>query len=528
MGALLTSGQSQTVSSGQTVDGTTVENGASLLVENGGVANGTILSGGYEGLQGTDSGTQSESGFQFIYGGGISIDANLTGFGLQLIGAGSEAISTTIVNAGGGNGLNTQEVDAGGIVIDTRLNGSTVENLFGGTGINTVAYGANNEINDRALLVYSGVNAQVSASIFDFGDVVIEGASTRVDITGVPSFYGPFTGEAVIGSSAELQLGEPDSLTSGTIVFGPGGNSTLEIDGSASPTERIAGFFAGDTIIIAGAIDSSAQVSPGLVQLFLADGTEDDLAITTAVDGGIGITTSNDETILTSYVTPSTTVSSGEQQSFDQEQDDYLVQDGGQFSVLSGGAAVGGLIGSAVGMILSGGYATSNIFDSGGLEDVQSGGMSIDDSLYVGATQQVDAGGSSYDPILRGTLVNNGEVAFGTLSGSPASASLEALSGSGDIIQGGSGILTLDGDASGYTGSLSLGSGTLEIGGNTNLNSAATIDFVDGTDPTLQIDSQLANLPSATISGFSTPLDIIDLRAVGYTQNSAQTPLHRL
>ena len=524
----LMSGDSEDVLSGGTAVDTTVFGGASLNVSGGGSATGTDFSGGQENLQGTDSGATGANAFQNVFNGGMAVDADLTGFSFQLIGAGSVADGATLAGSAVTptfTDLTTQEIDTGGIASDTLLAGDTVENIFGGVAINTSATGGGNNINDRGVLLYSGTNAQVSAAIFDNGIVDVEGDSTRVDITGANSFYGPFTGEAVVGAGAELELGQSDALGSGTVIFGQGEDGTLTIDGFTTPTEEIAGFFAGDTIIIAGATSSDSVVGTGFVALYTSGG-EDDISIANAVPGGIGVENSNGNIIITSFEQPNLVVGNGDSSDLFDTVSSYLVNDGGTLTVEDDASALGGIIGAAVLAVTSGGLASGNFLQSGSVEDLQDGGQSTNDQIYYGAEQMVETGATSDDPVVNGgSVIDDGSVDFdGNVPGT-GSGQLDTLTGTGAVdITGGA--VQQTGDASGFTGTVMLmGQATYELFDNADLNSAASIDFDGGTaDPTLQIDATLSNLPQATISAFATPLDIIDLRSFAYVSNTTSTP----
>ncbi len=525
MGDIVTSGQTETVPAGQTAEVTTVYQGGNLVVLSGGTSVGTYLSGGQEDVQGTASGTTGSSGFQYISDGGVASGTTLSGFSLQAIEDGSTAIGATLVGTQTGNftAFTTQQIDAGGIASGTNLAGFAVENINpGGEAVNTIGTGSN-AINDRGLLVYSAINAQVAASPFDYGSIIVEGASTRVAFTGGTSFFGSFTGLAVIGANTEMEIGQPDMLGTGTILFDQQSGGTLTIDGDTNPTERIAGFYAGDTIIINGQNTASLAVEGNDVQLTFADGTVDTIEVDNAAAGDITMSSGVGSVILHTDLQPSLVITSGTQQSISSTISNYEINNGGQGNVVNGGTAAGGYVANGVLSVQNGGTAAGNLVGDGGLEQVQNGGAAANDTFFEGSTQEVDGGGRSDDASFNGgTLIDNGVAAYGAQSDSPTSATINALSGGGTVEQDGAGILTLGGDASAFSGTVMLNSGTVEIGGGTNLTSA-DIDFFAGDDPTLQIDGSLNSLPTATISGFATPLDIIDLRGVGYQQNTVST-----
>jgi autotransporter-associated beta strand protein len=85
------------------------------------------------------------------------------------------------------------------------------------------------------------------------------------------------------------------------------------------------------------------------------------------------------------------------------------------------------------------------------------------------------------------------------------------LTGGGNLVQSGPGSLTLTGDLAGYTGTISISGGTLEVA--TPLLGATSIAFQAAASGRLQIDAQSA--PAVMISGFAIG-DVIDLHALAY------------
>ncbi len=539
MGQVITSGNTSTVSSGATLTQTDVQSGAYLDVLYGGTANQTTIEGGGQVYDaGTVSGASGVNAFLDVQSGGTAYDV-FSSRGLLIVESGGllsgATLSGTIDTNDDGGFLAAQYVNGGATAIGTLLDQGGLE-FVGGNAINTTGSGRSNDIVDTGVLTYSGINAQVSASVGGNGVIDITGASTRVAISDVdePAFYGTFTGAAVIGANTELELQQTDALGSGTILFSYAGGGTLVLDGNASPTETIGDFYSGNSIVITGGVDSAAQVSDNLVQLFYANGTEDDITILGVSDPLLGIFTENGETILSSYSAP--TIIDSDPNVTDSESN-YLILPGGLVEVTSGGFLSDSSVGNDDGTSGDGTSANLTVQFSGsvanilvtsdGVEDVQSGGTSTDDTFFEGGQQIVENGGTSYDPMFNGgTLIDNGAVSHGMLSGSPTSGTLFILSGSGSVTQAGSGSLAVTGDASSFAGSFILSGGTLELGSNTNLGSSASIDFAapPTVNPTLLIDASLNNLPQATISGFTTSADIFDLRGLSFSANSASTP----
>ena len=528
-----------TVSSGGTSDDTYVYGGgsASLIILAGGHGEGTVLSsGGFEFVGGTDSGVFTDNGFQDVGSGGQELGGNFTDYSNQTIETGGYASGGTYSGliTPTGIGVSDQVIYSGGLASGAVLQGGAEQFISaGGLAVNTTATGQFNAVNFRggALLV-SGVNDRLAAEIAGRGLLETRGGGTILTIAPDPSYLltvgsdVPFTGEAVLGSGTQLELTQTNALGAGTILFDQFADGVLTIDGNTTPTETIGNFVSGDTIILTGVSISGAQVSDGLVQLFLTNGGEDDITIADAHPAGVGIfTPGNGNVVLSSYLVPTEVTTDGDTIT-DATLTDYEVANGGTVTVGDAGSAVNGYYGSATLDVQSGGTASGNIINSGGVEDIKSGGTSTNDQIGVGGQETVEAGAVAVDAEFDYSYWTvDGNAYFNTPPANGASNEVGTLAGSGTVAVG-AGTFVVGGDAGQFTGTLVLtGSSTVEIATNVALNATASIDFNAGTsDPTVQIDAPLVYLPAAVISGFSTPLDVIDLRSFGYSSNTVSTP----
>jgi autotransporter-associated beta strand protein/autotransporter passenger strand-loop-strand repeat protein len=153
------------------------------------------------------------------------------------------------------------------------------------------------------------------------------------------------------------------------------------------------------------------------------------------------------------------------------------IDSGGTLSVAAGGTALNATIVGAE-IVADGGSDSTALILNGGVQTVQAGGVASGATIDSGGTQIVQAGGTANDTVISGGTLDiaNGGVATNVT-----------------IDNGG----TLDVQAGGtLSGSVTFaGSGTLEIDGTT--------------------------MPSATISGFTSPEQTIDLTGLSYESGTA-------
>jgi autotransporter passenger strand-loop-strand repeat protein len=239
-GIIVLSGGTLNVLSGGTASGT-VDSGGSDNVSSGGTAIGTTVSGGgIEGVYGIASGTVIDSGgTQNVYSGGTVSNATFSG-GTQnvlsgaivngaVIGSGTQNVSsggtasTTVLDGGA-----QQIVSSGGIAVGTTISSGDAETvLAGGTASATTISGGGN------LFISSGGTA-ISATVGSGGFEVVSSGASAVSTL-------------INGGTEILSAG---AIVNSGILFGSGG--TLQIGGTAMPTNPISGFAIGDTIDLTG------------------------------------------------------------------------------------------------------------------------------------------------------------------------------------------------------------------------------------------------------------------------------------
>ncbi len=185
----------------------------------------------------------------------------------------------------------------------------------------------------------------------------------------------------------------------------------------------------------------------------------------------------------------------------------YSLQQSSQYLVLHGSITgsgltlnVGGSVlfensasaGSAVVSVGSSGYLAFENNASAGTAVIESSGSVIFDGNSTGADASVGLAGGTLDvsnmavPLTLGPLNDSaaspGTLTLGSTSLTLGSSANEAffgtISGSGQVIQAGTGTLTIAGNSSGYSGGLVVQSGVLDVEGNL---AAAPVSVMNGT-----------------------------------------------
>ena len=221
------SGGTEIVSAGGSDDGAKISGGTQLdyglasgativtgsqVVEAGGVASATIISGGTEIVSagGTDDGAKISGGTQLDYG--LASGATIV-TGSQVVEAGGTA-SGTIISGG------TQLVDAGGSAAATTISGGTFEIASGGSAVGAISFAGTG-----GSLKIDGTVPSTVISGFANGDVIDLAAVTFVSSGKVQLMSGNVLEVVEGGSSYNLQL-NPSTSFAGEIF-------ELSADGAA-------------------------------------------------------------------------------------------------------------------------------------------------------------------------------------------------------------------------------------------------------------------------------------------------------
>ncbi|HVW50434.1 MAG TPA: autotransporter domain-containing protein [Trinickia sp.] len=349
-GLTLNSG-TQSINSGGTASGTTLNNTAQQGVFAGGVASATTVNsaGGQFVLGGTAVDTTvNDNGFQEVDSGSASV-VTINPGGAQYVFGG--AVSNTIVNGG------YQEIDAGTVTGTVISNGGD-QHVNGGAAAQTTIY--------DGLQVIDGGTAT---------DTVVSGGTAEQDI---------FAGSAV-----------------NTTV---NGGAQYVFSGGAAVDSVVLG--SGVQSIFAGGVASNTSVSSGGTQLVSSGGTASATILGNAgnqlvSNGGraIGATVNSGgvQTVSNGGIASSTTVANGGNQTVD-----------------NGGLAIGTTVGSGgVQNVASGGVAVDTLVSSGGIEFVSSGGI-VQPAVVRQGGSVVNYGAIVFNPAgtmtFDGTLTGGGSV----------------------------------------------------------------------------------------------------------------------
>lgn len=246
------SGQTLTVSSGQTLSDITVQSGGTLIVD----AGGTVISAHIEG-----------GGSETINAGGLDVGALVESGGYQDV---FGTTSGTVIIAGG-----SQTVEVGGDAEGTVLDDAAIQDVFGFAG---------------GTVISASDIQQVESGGVASGTFISSGGLELV-------FGGGLTIDTTIDGGGRLDLSD-GALTSGTIAFA-GAGGVLQIDGTDLPDVPVVGFERGDRIDLRRLTPSGANsvvfdpftgtltVSGSFVDSMHLDGVAAG-AVFTLVDDGAG------------------------------------------------------------------------------------------------------------------------------------------------------------------------------------------------------------------------------------------------
>jgi autotransporter passenger strand-loop-strand repeat protein len=223
----VSSGQTLTISAGQTSTGIVVQSGGSLDVLSGGMASGTVVSSG---------------GAETVFSGGVGSGTVVSSGG---------AVELPLTSAYGPWSSNSANVIDG----VTVQSGATVSlDIYQGGAIS-------------AFVVLSGGQETVFSGGFASGTTILGGGTEVVSSGGL-------TSNTVISSGGEEDLLSGGLVTGGITFSGSGGR--LRIAGTTMPTNTISGFIPGDTIDLASIAYSAAggvSLQSGNILLVNEDGS---------------------------------------------------------------------------------------------------------------------------------------------------------------------------------------------------------------------------------------------------------------
>ncbi|WP_246794273.1 autotransporter outer membrane beta-barrel domain-containing protein [Burkholderia perseverans] len=219
-----------TIAAGQTVTGTTINNGGSQTVRGSAVAS-TVSSGGTQTISsgGAASNTLLAGGRQIVSRGGLASGTTVGNDGLLTVFSAGSTVST-VVSSGG-----TQYVSAGGTATGTTVvSGGSFGVSRGGIGIDSV-------VSSGGLMrVYSG--GLVSSSLVAGGKQYVSAGGSAVGTVVSAGSQVVFTGGATTATvvNGGIQLVSSGGLAQGTQV-NAGGAQTVLLGGSAAQSTVAAG-----------------------------------------------------------------------------------------------------------------------------------------------------------------------------------------------------------------------------------------------------------------------------------------------
>ncbi|MCR4820468.1 MAG: AIDA repeat-containing protein [Elusimicrobiales bacterium] len=452
-GVLVFSGQSRTVSAGDTWTSTTIYFDGRLQVSSGGTANSTIVdSGGYlrissggralnisqaiggvlsANVKGGDTQTLvsgiNENG-AFSLSGGIASNFVLYKDGHLYLSSGGIANNTT-VNSGGklwiyydGGTANSTEVNDrgifciyyGGTANSTTVNSGGILEVYGTANSTTV--------NSYGSLFVLGAGATTNGTTVNSGGIFIVSNDGTVNSTTVNSdgYFGVYSG---VANSTRVNSAGVLSVESGgsaiNIIQEIGGVLSVDVTGTTYITgtnqyglsfSLVSGIASNFVINSYGGyigIDSGGKAYRTIVNI---EGEENvyssGSAISTVVnpgglqyieDGGTAINTiinsNGSQVILSGGLSISATINSGGKQYIESAgvASDTTINVGGWQYISAGGSAVNNIVGSGGSMVVyNSGVVSNTVVESGGSQIVSSGGSA--GGMIISGTQYVSSG----------------------------------------------------------------------------------------------------------------------------------------
>ncbi len=265
-----------TIPAGQTVTGTTINNGGQQTVR--GTANAsTVSSGGTQTISsgGVAGGTLLAGGRQVISRGGLASGTVIGNDGLQTVFSAGSAVST-VVSSGG-----TQYVSAGGVASATTVTSG------GSFGVSRGGLATGATVGSGGLMrVYSGGTA--SSSLVAGGKQYVSGGGSALGTVVSAGSQVVFTGGATTATvvNGGIQLVSSGGLASGTQV-GAGGAQTVLLGGSAAQTTVAAG--GSLTVDVGGSTAAGPVAAQTLAGLTLAGTLTVDEATADALTGNAAL-----------------------------------------------------------------------------------------------------------------------------------------------------------------------------------------------------------------------------------------------
>ena len=337
-------------------------------------------------------------------------------------------------------------------------------------------------------------------------EVLSGGKANATQVLGTEVLLGGTDSSGVVSSGGAQVISAGGIADGGIVDFG----ATLTVSAGGVATGTVlygtAGVLSGGTIL-GGVMSSDTTISAGR-----------SVALTVGSNGALtvsGVTSVGFNGSAFTYAVLASGTASG-----------TIVSAGGEIMVHAGGTTSGTVLRSGSGLgaseeVFDAGVAIGTVVNSGTTELLLGSGTVSGTAIMSGGTQTVNMGQAVNDAVVAGGNVSvNGT---GVLAWSEAAGVVDSfaatLNGNGTVQQSGQGTLAFAGNLSGFSGTIAINSGTLEL---TSAGAAggATIDFALGTAGTLRIDG--AASPANTISGLANG-GTIDLAGVRFAGSASPT-----
>ena len=363
--------------SGGAASGTAISSGGDEFVEFGGSTSGTVANGGSEVVYGTASGTVLNSGSYLYLNSGTTIGA-VVNSGVEIVLA---LASGTTDNSGG-----FDFVEFGGTAIGTTVNGGVEYVETGAVAIGTVVEGgaqvvygtADGTILDNGASAYFESGSQVSGTVVNSGLAVILGvASATAVASGGYDFVEP--GAHVVGTvisglpgSAQLSGGE-EFIESGAAATGTtlsGGAQVVY--GTTTGTVVDSG---GYQYVYPGGTASATIINNGGVESIF------ELAVGTIVNSG------GEDFVYAGRVSGSIVDGGAELVELATSASQTLVSGAGGAQFVYGTALATTLVSGGDQVVEAGGVASATVAGSGGYEFVASGGTAAAATISGGTVE---------------------------------------------------------------------------------------------------------------------------------------------
>ena len=443
----------------------------------------------------TLSGTNTYTGGTVIKGGAISVsaDTNLgVSTGALTLDSGTLQLSNSFDNS------RTVTLDTGGGTIQTSLLHSNIfsgmitgtgkltksgegtlilsgNNTYtGNTALNagTLSVNTDNNLGDSAgVLTFSGGTLRLTGNLTSSRMITLNTNGTIETAAGTNSIFSGIisgTGQLLKTGTGTLTLSGTNSYSGGTVI----NTGTLSVSTDANLGDPTSGIvFKGGTLLLSAAISSNRALT-----LDAGGGTINTAAatissLTQGITGSGKLTKSGDGTLIltgTNSYSGTTTIAQGMLQ----------IGDGGSTGSLTGTIDI--TAGAALTFNRNDQYTYSDIIKgTGTLNQQGSGTLTLTgENSYTGGTTisagTLEIGNGGTGGSITGNVTNNGILAFNRSNALDFSG---IINGTGTLQHNGSGILTLSGDSSTFSGTTNANTGTLlingSLGGTVNVASGA-------------------------------------------------------